>query len=90
MPTQLHGVFQVLLSAYLLAFSEQFGFAVSSETRTEIVKRRRYRVPDIVVVPLPVEEGVLTRAPWIVAEINSPGDRIGICGHEFTLEIDGQ
>lgn len=77
MPTELHGIFQLLLGAYLLSFSEQFGFAVSSETRTEVVKRRRYRVPDIVVAPVPVEEGVITRVPWIIIEINSPGDRIG-------------
>lgn len=77
MPTELHGIFQLLLGAYLLAFCEQFGFAVSSETRTEIVKRQRYRVPDLVVASVPVEEGIITRVPWLVVEINSPGDRIG-------------
>lgn len=90
LPTQLHGIFQLLLGAYLLSFSDQFGFAVSSVTRTEVVKRRRYRVPDIIVAPLPVEEGVITQAPWMIVEIHSPGDRIGNMMTRFQdLELMG-
>lgn len=48
------------------------------------MKWRRYRVPDIVVTPLPVEDGVITRAPWLVVDIDSTGDRTGNMMRRFT------
>lgn len=77
MPTELHGLFQALLAAYFWVHRKQFRFAVSVASRTQIQADVRYRVPDIVLAPLPVEHGVVTRVPWAVVEIQSPDDRPG-------------
>ena len=42
-PTEMHGVFQALLTAYFRMYRKGLRFAVSSETRTRIVEGARYR-----------------------------------------------
>lgn len=75
MPSHLHGIFQALLAAYFHTYRREFGFVVATEARTRIVERARYRVPDVVITPLPFEpDRVITKTPWIVVEIESPGD----------------
>jgi Uma2 family endonuclease len=77
MPTVLHGLFQALLAGYFRMHRKEFRFAVLSETRTQIAERATYRIPDIMLAPLPLEnKKVMTRAPWVVVEIQSPDDRM--------------
>lgn len=75
MPTIAHAFLQLLLGSYLRSFRSQFQFAVLSEVRTQIKERTRYRLPDLAICPLPLPKGrILKAAPWVVAEILSPGD----------------
>jgi Uma2 family endonuclease len=83
MPTEMHGIFQMLLGAYFLALRKQFQFVVSSAARTQIVERARYRAPDVVLAPLPAERGVITRTPWVVIEIQSSDDKPSRMMHRF-------
>ena len=77
MPTPVHGVFQALLAEYFRMYRGQLRFAVYLETRTQIVERSRYRIPDVMLASLPIERGrVITKVPWVVVEIQSPEDRM--------------
>jgi Uma2 family endonuclease len=77
MPTIAHGFLQMMLGAYLRMFRKKLRFAAVSEVRTQIVERARYRIPDIMLCPVPLPAGkVMTTVPWVVIEILSPDDRL--------------
>ena len=76
MPTIAHSLLQMLLIQYFGRFQKTFGFLPLPEVRTQIVERARYRIPDLVLCPLPLPAGILlTSVPWVVIEILSPDDR---------------
>ncbi|MGC9949327.1 MAG: Uma2 family endonuclease [Bryobacteraceae bacterium] len=76
-PTIAHSLLQVLLAVYLDAYRKQFRFATLSEARTQIIERARYRIPDMILCPLPLPSGkIVTSIPWVVIEILSPDDRL--------------
>jgi Uma2 family endonuclease len=74
-PTVSHGLLQLILCVYLDAFRTQFEFEPLPAVRTQIIERARYRIPDVMLCPLPVPVGIMTSAPWAVFEILSPEDR---------------
>ena len=76
-PTIAHSLLQVLLTLSLGANRREFGFALLSEARTQIVERARYRIPDLMLCPLPLPPGkIVDSIPWAVIEILSPDDRL--------------
>jgi len=76
-PTIAHGLLQLILGEYFRRYRRQFRFAALSETRTQIVERSRYRVPDLMLCPLPLPPGnIVDSIPWAVIEILSPDDRL--------------
>jgi Uma2 family endonuclease len=75
-PPIAHTLLQVLLAVYLDAYRKQFRFAALSEVRTQIVEGARYRIPDIMLCPVPLPPGkIVDSIPWVVIEILSPDDR---------------
>ena len=77
MPTIAHGVFQILLGVYFHAYRKEFRFAILSEARTRIIEHLRYRLPDIMLCPIPLPTGkIVTTFPWVVIEILSPTDQM--------------
>lgn len=75
-PTVSHGLLQHILGVYLEPYSEQFQFEPLPEVRTQIIERARYRIPDVMLCPVPVPAGkIVTSVPWAVIEILSPEDR---------------
>jgi Uma2 family endonuclease len=76
LPTIAHGFLQLILCVYLDALRTQFEFEPLPEVRTQIIEGARYRIPDVMLCPVPVPAGkVLTSVPWAVIEILSPEDR---------------
>jgi Uma2 family endonuclease len=76
MPTPAHAALQIIIGAYLLRHAEEFGYEVLTECRVEIVKRSRYRIPDILLCTSPVPRTkTLESVPLAVIEIMSPDDR---------------
>jgi Uma2 family endonuclease len=76
MPTPAHGALQLIVGAYLRAHAEEFGYGVVTECRVEIVKRARYRIPDVLLCMRPIPRTkTLETAPLAVIEILSPDDR---------------
>lgn len=76
-PTIAHGLLQAILTEYFRRYRQRFRFALLTETRTQIVERSRYRIPDIMVCPLPLPPGeIVNSVPWAVIEILSPDDKI--------------
>jgi Uma2 family endonuclease len=76
-PTISHSLLQAMLSEYFRRFRKQFRFAALSEPRTQIVERARYRIPDLMLCPLPLPAGkIVDSIPWAVIEILSPDDRL--------------
>jgi Uma2 family endonuclease len=46
------------------------------EVRTQIIERARYRIPDVMLCPVPLPAGkIVNSVPWAVIEILSPEDR---------------
>lgn len=77
MPTPAHATLQTILSEHLRQYRKQYSFGVLSECRVELVKRSRYRIPDILLASLPIPRGkVLDTVPLAVVEIWSPDDRL--------------
>jgi Uma2 family endonuclease len=75
-PTIAHGLLQTILGAHFHAYRKQFRFVALSNVRTQIIARARYRIPDIMLCPLPLPDGrVLITVPWAVVEILSPDDK---------------
>jgi Uma2 family endonuclease len=76
-PTIAHSLLQVILAEYFRRHRKQFRFAALSEARTQIVERARYRVPDMMLCPVPLPPGkVVNTIPWAVIEILSPDDTL--------------
>jgi len=76
MPTVSHGLLQHILGVYLEPYCEQFQFEPLPEVRTQIVELARYRIPDLMLCPVPVPASkIVTSVPWAVIEILSPEDR---------------
>jgi len=75
MPTVPHSLLQVIVAAWFYALRKEFGLAVMTEQRTQIVPRARYRIPDVMICPAPVSPyKVITMVPCVI-EIMSPDDR---------------
>jgi Uma2 family endonuclease len=76
MPTPAHGALQLIVGAFLSRYAEEFSFEVLTECRVEIVKRSRYRIPDILLCTSPIPRTkTLETVPLAVIEILSPDDR---------------
>jgi Uma2 family endonuclease len=76
-PTISHSLLQAILIGYLRLYGKQFRFAALSEARTRIIERARYRVPDVLLCPVPLPTGkIVDSIPWAVIEILSPDDRL--------------
>jgi Uma2 family endonuclease len=75
-PTVAHSLLQHILEVYLEFYYEQFQFEPLPEVRTQIVERARYRIPDVMLCPVPLPPGkIVNTIPWAVIEILSPEDR---------------
>jgi hypothetical protein len=78
MPTPAHATLQLIVGEHLRKHCKEFHYAVMSECRVELVRRSRYRIPDVLIAPVPVPNTkVLETAPLAIFEIWSPDDRIG-------------
>jgi Uma2 family endonuclease len=76
-PTIAHGLLQILLAVYLDAYRKQFRYAALPDVRTQIVEGARYRIPDLMLCPVPLPPGkIVNTIPWVVIEILSPDDRL--------------
>lgn len=76
-PTIAHGLLQIMLGEYFRRHRKQFGFAVLSEVRTQIVAGSRYRIPDVMICPVPLPSGkIVDSPPWAIIEILSPEDSL--------------
>lgn len=74
--TGLSSIFHALLTEYFRRQRKSFGYVVYTEPRTEIVPGARYRLPDVMLAPLPAIAGrVIHRTPWALVEIQSPDDK---------------
>jgi len=74
-PTSAHGLPRLILCIYLAALAGRFGFVPLPEVRTRIIESARYRIPDVMLCPLPMPSGrIMTAVPWAVIEILSPED----------------
>src|SRR5437588_1042552 len=77
MPTIAHSLLQIIVASHFRVYRKQFGFAALTEARTQIVERARYRVPDLMLFPVPLPSvKVLTSVPWAIIEILSPDDKL--------------
>lgn len=78
MPTPAHSLLQAIVVEHLRQHRKALGYGVFPECRVELIKRSRYRIPDVLIAGVPLPTGpVLTEAPLAVVEIWSPDDRIG-------------
>ena len=76
-PTIGHSLLQLILGEYFRRYRKQFRFAALPEARTQIVERARYRIPDLMLCPVPLPPGkIVDSIPWAVIEILSPEDRL--------------
>jgi Uma2 family endonuclease len=76
-PTIVHSLLQMILIEYLGRHRKALGFMSLPEARTQIIERARYRIPDVILCPVPLPTGkVVTSVPWAVIEILSPDDRL--------------
>lgn len=71
-----HNLLEQILLFWFAQFEAKLCFRVLHEIRTQIVERARYRLPDILLIPLPVRSNICN-VPWVVIEIVSPDDTIG-------------
>ena len=76
--TQLHGRLQLLAGSYFEGISGSYQIKVFVETRLLVNPApRAYRVPDVMAVPRPVQEGkAVIDVPAIIVEIKSQGTRL--------------
>ncbi|HTT64701.1 MAG TPA: Uma2 family endonuclease [Bryobacteraceae bacterium] len=76
-PTIAHSLLQALLVLCLGPYRRQLRFALLTETRTQIVERARYRIPDLMLCPQPLPTGkIVDSVPWAIIEILSPDDSV--------------
>lgn len=72
-----HNLLDKMLLFWFAQFEANLRFRALHEIRTQIVERARYRLPDILLVPLPLRSNICNVVPWVVIEIVSPDDTIG-------------
>lgn len=78
MPTPAHSALQAIIAEHLRRHHKDFGYGVLTECRVEMVKRSRYRIPDVLLCSLPIPRTkTLETLPLAVIEILSPDDRPG-------------
>jgi len=76
-PTIAHSLLQAILSEHFRKYRKQFRLAALSDARTQIVERARYRIPDVMLCPVPLPAGkIVNSIPWAVIEILSPDDSL--------------
>ena len=77
LPTIVHSLLQMILIRCFAEHEKALRFVSLPEVRTQIVDRARYRVPDVVLCPVPLPSGkVVNTIPWAIFEILSPDDRM--------------
>jgi Uma2 family endonuclease len=77
LPSIAHSLLQMILIRCFAEYEKALRFVSLPEVRTQIVERARYRVPDLVLCPVPLPPGkVVNTIPWAVFEILSPDDRM--------------
>jgi Uma2 family endonuclease len=77
LPTIAHSLLQIILVSHFRLCRKQFRFAALTEVRTQIIERARYRIPDVVLCPVPQPTGkIVTSVPWVIVEILSPDDKL--------------
>lgn len=74
--TQLHGLLQLTVGAFLQQFRRKHRINVFTETRLLVdVSTNRHRIPDVMAVGVPYERGRIVKdVPAIVVEVKSPDD----------------
>lgn len=76
-PTIAHSLLQCILGVNMSAYRKQFRFEPLPSVRTQIIAGSRYRVPDLMLCPVPLPPGkIVDSIPWAVIEILSPDDRL--------------
>ena len=76
-PTIAHSLLQMILIRCFAEYEKALRFLSLPEVRTRIIERARYRVPDVILCPVPLPTGkVVTTVPWVVVEILSPDDKM--------------
>jgi len=77
MPTIAHSLLQTILIRYFADYERPLRFLTLPEVRTQIAERAKYRIPDVMLCPVPLPTGkVVTSVPWAVIEILSPDDKL--------------
>jgi Uma2 family endonuclease len=77
MPTIAHSLLQMILIEHFRQYRKELRFKPLPEVRTKIIERARYRIPDVILCPVPLPPGkVITTIPWVVIEILSPDDKL--------------
>jgi Uma2 family endonuclease len=77
-PAPPHATMQAILIEHLRKYRKDLGYSVLPECRVELVKRSRYRIPDVLIASLPTPDTkVLESTPLAIFEIWSPADKIG-------------
>ena len=72
-----HALLHVILCSPLSAYRRQLRFEPLPSVRTQIVEGARYRIPDLMLCPVPLPAGkIVNSIPWAVIEILSPEDRM--------------
>src|SRR3982750_214283 len=73
MPTVLHSLLQRVLLLHFVRFESQLRFVTLHDVRTQITGSARYRIPDVLLVPVPIlHSRVITAVPDVVIEVLSP------------------
>jgi len=76
-PTIAHSLLQMILIQHFGRHQRALAFLPLPEVRTQIVERAKYRIPDVMLCPVPLSSGkVVTSVPWAVIEILSPDDKL--------------
>ena len=76
-PTIPHSLLQKLLLLWFAQFEDDSGYEAIQEVRTQIVERARYRVPDLMICPRPLQSRrICNVVPWAIVEILSPDDTL--------------
>ena len=84
MPTIPHSLLQKLILLWFAKWETGHGFEALQKVRVQIIERARYRIPDVMLCPLPLPRGkVCDAVPWAVIEILSPDDTLAETRNRF-------
>lgn len=76
-PNVLDGLLALIVAEHFRRHRATFHYDVLSEVRTQIIERMRYRIPDVLLCPLPLpKSGPITTVPWVVIEVLPPDDAL--------------